>query len=75
MVSMYVSEFQRMSNNEKITLHITPDEVYDIDAGIIKHLILHDGHDQVRRLFVDDDRLHLILYNEDETETKDGEDE
>ena len=72
MVSMYVSEFQRMSNNEKVILHITPDEVYDIDAGIIKYLHL-GSHDQVTSLFVDDDRLHLILYDEAETETKDGE--
>ena len=74
MVSMYVSEFQRMNNNEKVTLHITKDEVYDIDAGIIKYLSL-GRHDQVTGLFVDDDRLHLILYDETEPETKDGEGE
>ena len=73
MVSMYVSEFQRMNKNEKVTLHITPDEVYNIEAGMFKYLNL-GRHDQVTSLFVDDDRLHLILYDEaEQTEEADGE--
>ena len=72
MVSMYVSDFQRRNKNGKVTLHINPDEVYDIDAGIIKYLSL-GARSEVSGLFVDDDRLHLILY--DEAETKDGEGE
>ena len=72
MIDMYISEFERMEKNEKLAIHIKPDESIEIRAGVLKYLNL-GRYDKVQNLYIDDDTLHLVMYSE--TETKDGEGE
>ena len=72
MIDMYISEFKRMEKNEKLAIHIKPDESIEIRAGVLKYLNL-GRYDKVQNLYIDDDTLHLVMFSE--TETKDGEDE